>query len=154
MAWVFGYSEEPQDSSYVDIYKESAVKVYAICQDLVYNNIKGRTLTPKSLALVIAVRQLSGCSGLINMLNSLGHCVSLSSPMAYDSYSLVGALSEVSTNFSVQCQNTYGFLAVACDQTIEQTANRGSKTKGGLIGFTMNRASVDSYSPNPKELQS
>lgn len=59
-----------------------------------------------------------------------------------DSFSFVGALPEVSTNFSVQRQNTYGFSAVACDQTIEQTANRDSKTKGGLIGFTMNRASV------------
>ena len=85
VAWVLGYSEEPQDSSYVDLHEESAVKVDAICQDLVYNNSKGRTQTPKSLALAMAVRQISGCSGLINILNGLGHCVSLSSTMAYDS---------------------------------------------------------------------
>ena len=54
----------------------------------------------------------------------------------------IGALADVSANFAVQRQNNYGFAAVACDQTIEQTANRDSKTKGGLIGFTMNRASV------------
>ena len=30
------------------------------------------------------VRQLSGCSSLINILNGLGHCVSLSSTMAFD----------------------------------------------------------------------
>ena len=54
----------------------------------------------------------------------------------------IGANPEVSANFAVQRQNNYGFAAVACDQTIEQTANRDSKTKGGLIGFTMNRASV------------
>ena len=39
---------------------------------------------------------------------------------------------------AVQHQNNYGFAAVACDHTTEQTANRHSQTKGGLIGFTMN----------------
>jgi hypothetical protein len=42
----------------------------------------------------------------------------------------------------VQRQNNHGFSAVACDQTIEQTANRDSKTKGGLIGFSMNPGTV------------
>lgn len=32
----------------------------------------------------MAVRQISGCSVLINILNGLGHCVSLSTVMAYD----------------------------------------------------------------------
>ena len=54
----------------------------------------------------------------------------------------LGALAEVSENFAVQRQTNYGFSAVPCDQTIEQTANRDAKTKGGLVGFTMNRASV------------
>ena len=65
--------------------EEYAVKMYSLCQDLVYNGNKGRTQTPKSLALAMAVRQMSGCSGLIHILNGLGHCVSLSSTMAYDS---------------------------------------------------------------------
>ena len=85
MAWLLGYSEEPQDSSYVDMDEEYAVKMYSLCQDLVYNSNKGRTQTPKSLALAMAVRQMSGCSGLIHILNGLGHCVSLSSAMANDS---------------------------------------------------------------------
>ena len=85
VAWLLGYSEEPQDSSYVEMDEEYAVKVYSICQDLVYNGNKGRTQTPKSLALAMAVRQISGCSSLIHILNGLGHCVSLSSTMAYDS---------------------------------------------------------------------
>ena len=55
---------------------------------------------------------------------------------------IIGALPDVSANFAVRRQSNYGFTAVACDQTIEQTANRDSKTKGGLVGFTMNRASV------------
>ena len=85
VAWLLGYSEEPQDSSYVDMDEEYAVKVYSLCQDLVYNGNKGITQTPKSLAQAMAVRQMSGCSGLIYILNGLGHCVSLSSTMAYDS---------------------------------------------------------------------
>ena len=48
----------------------------------------------------------------------------------------------MSSNFAVQYQGNYGFSAVACDQTIEQTANRDSKTKGGLIGFSMNPSTV------------
>lgn len=82
MSWLLGYSDEPE---YVKMTEESRTKVFSICQDLVYNNSKGKTQTPKSLALAIAVRQISGCSGIIPILNGLGHCVSLSSTMAYDS---------------------------------------------------------------------
>ena len=32
---------------------------------------------------------------------------------------------------TVQRQQNHGFSSVACDMTIEQTLNRGSKTKGG-----------------------
>ena len=64
--------------------EELAVKVFSVCQDLVYNSSKGRTQTPKSLALAMAVRQLCGCSDVIRILNGLGHCVSLSSTMSYD----------------------------------------------------------------------
>ena len=55
---------------------------------------------------------------------------------------IIGVLTELSSNFSVQRQNDHGFSAVSCDQTIEQTVNRDSKTKGGLVGFSMNRSSV------------
>lgn len=54
----------------------------------------------------------------------------------------IGILPEISSNFAVQRQNNHGFSAVACDKTIEQTANRDSKTKGGLIGFSMNPGTV------------
>ncbi|XP_056090913.1 uncharacterized protein LOC130070521 [Rhinichthys klamathensis goyatoka] len=40
-----------------------------------------------------------------------------------------------SGDFVAQRQQTYGFAYTACDQVIEQTANRDSKTKGGLTGF-------------------
>ena len=72
-----------------------AIKVFSICQDLIYNNSKGKTQTPKSLALAMSVRQISGCSGLISILNGLGHCVSLSSTMGYDT-----ALAQLTMNTS------------------------------------------------------
>ena len=44
--------------------------------------------------------------------------------------------------FCVQRQEDHGFAQVECDITIEQTFNRDSKTKGGLTGFTQNKAAV------------
>ena len=84
ISWLLGYSDDPQESGYVDMDEELAVKVFSVCQDLVYNSSKGRTQTQKTLALAMAVRQLSGCSDVIRILNGLGHCVSLSSTMSYD----------------------------------------------------------------------
>ena len=48
----------------------------------------------------------------------------------------------VQGEFSVQRLTAYGFSKVACDQTIEQTANRDSKTKGGLTGISLSKGAV------------
>ncbi|XP_028410207.1 uncharacterized protein LOC114532809 [Dendronephthya gigantea] len=48
----------------------------------------------------------------------------------------------ISQNWTVQRQENYSFSSIACDQTIEQTLNRDSKMKGGLIGKTLNRGAV------------
>jgi hypothetical protein len=50
-----------------------------------------------------------------------------------------------SGNFSVQRQSRYGFSKIACDQLIEQTLNRDSKTKGGLTGITLNKGAVNRW---------
>lgn len=47
-----------------------------------------------------------------------------------------------SGDFVAQRQQTYAFSNIACDQVIEQTANRDSKTKGGLTGFSLNKGAV------------
>jgi hypothetical protein len=61
----------------------------------------------------------------------------------YASVSLnLDAFENLKKNWTVQRQHRYGFSAIACDQAIEQTANRDSKTKGGLVGFTLNRGAV------------
>ena len=41
-------------------------------------------------------------------------------------------------HFSVQRQEKHGFSGVACNTTIQQTAKRYSKTRGGMKGFTTN----------------
>lgn len=49
---------------------------------------------------------------------------------------------DIKTNWTVRRQNNYPFADVACDQTIEQTFNRSSKMKGGIVGFTRQPGSV------------
>ncbi|KAJ8048475.1 hypothetical protein HOLleu_00804 [Holothuria leucospilota] len=44
--------------------------------------------------------------------------------------------------FVVQRQSQYAFSQLACDQAIEQTCNRDTKTKGGLTGFSINKGAV------------
>ncbi|KAJ8048632.1 hypothetical protein HOLleu_01021 [Holothuria leucospilota] len=42
-------------------------------------------------------------------------------------------------NFTVQRQDNHGFSSLACDMAIEKTANRDSKSRGGMTGFTTNK---------------
>jgi len=51
----------------------------------------------------------------------------------------------VSGHFAVQRQDTHGFAQVACDMTIEQTANRDSKTRGGIKGFSTNQGATNRW---------
>lgn len=95
IAWLLGFSDEPEQTDYVQIHQKEALKIFSICQDLVNVFSRGKLQTPKSLSLAIAVRQISGCSGLITLLNGLGHCVSLPSTMAYES-----ALAQLTINTS------------------------------------------------------
>ncbi|XP_046556095.1 uncharacterized protein LOC124265368 isoform X1 [Haliotis rubra] len=44
--------------------------------------------------------------------------------------------------FAVQRPNSPAFSMTACDQIIEQTFNRDSKTRGGLTGITLNKGAV------------
>ena len=44
--------------------------------------------------------------------------------------------------FVVQPQDTHPFSPTACDQAIEVTCNRDTKTKGGIIGFSQSVAAL------------
>lgn len=47
--------------------------------------------------------------------------------------------------FVVQRTNNSSFSRVPVDQTIEQTVNRDTKTKGGIIGFSVSNGSVQRW---------
>lgn len=53
-----------------------------------------------------------------------------------------GALQKIITNWTCQRQHRYTFSSSACDQVMEQTYNRDSKVKCGLVGFSLNRGAV------------
>ena len=84
VAWMLGFSTDPEEATFVDVDERVSPKLFSVCQDLIFIGSRGKYQTPKSLALATAVRQMSGCSGLITVLNGLGHCVSLSSTMSLD----------------------------------------------------------------------
>lgn len=48
----------------------------------------------------------------------------------------------MSGRFAVQQQEHHRFAMTPCDQVIEQTFNRDSKTKGGMTGITLNKAAA------------
>ena len=48
-------------------------------------------------------------------------------------------------NFAVQRSNSIGFSQTPVDQTIEQTFNRDTKTKGGIIGFSLKKGAVERW---------
>src|SRR6218665_3915010 len=48
-------------------------------------------------------------------------------------------------DFVVQRLDQYGFCLIACDQLIEQTLNKDSKTKGGLTGISLNKGAVNRW---------
>ena len=55
-----------------------------------------------------------------------------------------------SGGFCVQRGN-HSFSRLPVDQTIEQTLNRDTKTKGGLVGFSINKAAVERWMLNAHE---
>ena len=59
-------------------------KVNAICQDIVYVFSKGRKQTPKSLALGLTVRHMTGSTHLLKILAKFGHCASSDTILSYE----------------------------------------------------------------------
>ena len=47
--------------------------------------------------------------------------------------------------FAIQRSHASPFSLIPIDQTIEQTVNRDTKTKGGTVGFSLNRGAVQRW---------
>ena len=85
IAWIVGFSDEPELQHKVNIPHDQCCKVASICQDLIHAEAKGRKQTHKSLALGMTVRQLTGSRKLIDILYGLGHTVSSDTVCTHDS---------------------------------------------------------------------
>ncbi|XP_078353866.1 uncharacterized protein LOC144638547 [Oculina patagonica] len=48
-------------------------------------------------------------------------------------------------DFGVQRSTSHGFSQMPVDQTIEQTLNRSTKTKGGIVGFSLRKGAVQRW---------
>lgn len=85
VALILGYSNEPAMDVRVQLEDSERCKVVSICQDLVYGESKGRKQTHKSLALGMAVRELTGSVKVVEILHGLGHSVSSATVYKHDS---------------------------------------------------------------------
>ncbi len=83
IAWILGFSDYPELPSHLNLEDSRKTKVLSICQDILYIASNGRKQTPKSLALGMAVRQLTRSSQLTQILNGFGHCASHSAILTY-----------------------------------------------------------------------
>ena len=84
MAWICGLSTEPTLDSYVDIDGKESAKLMSISQDLVGLASAQRNLTPKSIALAMALRQLTGSASVKSLVSGFGHCMSHSFVLAHE----------------------------------------------------------------------
>ena len=84
IAWILGFSDYPEMSSHLKLEDPHKTKVLSVCQDILYIASNGPKQTPKSLALGMAVRQITRSSQLVQILNSFGHCTSHSAILTYE----------------------------------------------------------------------
>lgn len=76
LAWICGFSEDPQLDSYVDVKDAHYSKLMSLAQDPLFIASDGKKATPKSISLAMALRQLTGSSSVLKLVNNFGHCMS------------------------------------------------------------------------------
>ena len=89
MAWMLGFSDDPEDADYIELDDQTTSKIFLCVKIWSIFLIGGKYRHPSpysTTALAMTVRQTFGCSGQIfKILSGFGHCLSLSLAMAYDS---------------------------------------------------------------------
>ena len=93
LAWSVGFTCDPTMDKNVEISSKEDAKVVSIAQDLIYAESKGKKQTHKSLALGMAVRQMTGSVRLLKVLHGLGHTASADTVSKHDT-----ALAIISNN--------------------------------------------------------
>lgn len=84
LAWALNKSSVPDFENFVEVKECDEKKIFSLAQDMIFIMHNGRKNTPKSVALSMAVRQITGSSSLIDILNGFGHCCSHSSTLRHD----------------------------------------------------------------------
>lgn len=84
LAWSVGATDAVTLQEYASVDGDTQNKLFSIAQDLVYLSSKGRKDVPKHMALGMTIRHLTGSSELIGIMNGLGHTVSHSKLLVYD----------------------------------------------------------------------
>lgn len=84
LSWVCGFSSEATLSEYVPIDSKKSAKLSSIIQDIVNLSTGGRNPTPKSIALAMAIRQMTGSASVITLISGLGHCMSHSFVLSHE----------------------------------------------------------------------
>lgn len=81
IALVTGASDSvPRDGTKLLVSDDSVkLRILSICQDIISLQSKGRSTTPKSLALGMALRHMTGSKQIAQLISGLGHAVSYES---------------------------------------------------------------------------
>ena len=69
---------------HVNIDSKKSAKLMSITQDLINLASGGRNPSPKSIALAMALRQMTGSASVIYLLSGLGHCMSHSYVLSHE----------------------------------------------------------------------
>ena len=69
-------SDEAQIDYYVAVTEKQKLRIFSLVQDMIFISSNGKKFTPKSLSLAMTMRQLTGSSKVINLLNQFGRCMS------------------------------------------------------------------------------
>ncbi len=104
----------------------------SIAQDLVHSASQSRKLTPKSIALGMALRQMTGSASVISLLSGLGHCVSNSFVLFHETALAQLNNSALPPGFAINMPTT---LAWEYDGFCEETKSGKGTTyvTGGVI---------------------
>ena len=77
LAWMTASSDDAQLEKHINIVENGRHnKLMSIAQHIVHVASDGRKLTPKTISLAMSLRQLTGFSSVLNLVNGLGHCMS------------------------------------------------------------------------------
>ena len=74
----------PPSDTFVEVSDEEHAKLLSIFMDIIYLSSNGCIQTPKSLALGLTLRHITGSTTISNLLHKFGHCASYDTIVRYE----------------------------------------------------------------------